>query len=64
MKRSVIIEGTGQELAISKGAAISLPRNFIHFDEAKGSNTWALVYSKALLPSLLNWAGMTMMRED
>ena len=48
-KRTIRINGTGQELKLSKATAVKTKNNMIHLDELP-DGTWRLIYNGNMIP--------------
>jgi hypothetical protein len=63
-KRSVVLEGTGQEpIVISRVTQVDMPkRNF--FLEELPDGTFRLTFSKSLIPDITKLESLRLVRED
>jgi hypothetical protein len=63
MKRVIKIEGTGEELVLSKATAVKTNRRMIHLDELP-DGTWRLIYSVNTIPDFSKVESLKIIRED
>ena len=63
MKRAVLIEGTGEELVLSKATAVRTNKRMIHLDELS-DGTWRLIYNGEMIPDFTKVEALKIIRED
>lgn len=63
MKRSIILEGIGIELELSKVTAIKTESQMIHLDQLK-NGTWRLIYNINLIPDITKLQSLQIIRDD
>lgn len=62
-KRSIKIEGTDQELELSRATAVRTSKKMIHLDELP-DGTWRLIYNAEMIPDFSKVKSLTIVRED
>jgi len=63
MKRAIKIEGTGEELILSKATAVKTSKRMIHLDELP-DGTWRLIYNGNMIPDFTKVEALRVIRED
>jgi len=63
MKRSIILEGLGTELELSKVTAVDIDKQVIYLEQMKDGK-WRLTYTKSLIPDITQLEGLRLKRED
>lgn len=63
MKRSILIEGMGKVLELSKVVEIDTQIEMINIEKLK-DGTWRLIYSKSVIPNIKEVEGFKIVREN
>ena len=63
MKRSILIEGIGKELILSKATAVRTSKEMIYLDKLE-DGTWRLIYNEATIPDFTKVSALKIIRED
>jgi hypothetical protein len=63
MRRAIKIEGTGEELELSKATAVRTTKRMIHLDELP-DGTWRLIYNGNMIPDFTKVESLRIIRED
>jgi hypothetical protein len=62
-KRSILIEGQGTELELSKVTLVRTDKQMLHLDQLP-DGTWRLIYNEALIPDITKVNALRILRED
>jgi len=62
IKRSIMIEGLGVELELSKATAVRTDKQMIHLDQLP-DGTWRLIYNSNLIPDFTQVESFKIVRE-
>jgi hypothetical protein len=63
VKRSILIEGLGKELVLSKVTSVRTEKEMIHLDKLS-DGTWRLIYNTNLIPDFSKVKSLKIIRED
>lgn len=63
MRRAIRIEGTGEELELSKATTVRTDKRMIHLDELP-DGTWRLIWNADMIPDFTKIEALTIIRED
>lgn len=63
MKRSIVIDGIGTELILSKVTCLNVEKKMIELTELP-DGTWRLIYSKSVIPEIKDVQALRIVRED
>lgn len=61
-KRSIVLEGIGTELVLSKATAVKTDKQMIHLDQLP-DGTWRLIYNANLIPDFTQLKSMNIVRQ-
>jgi len=61
-KRSIVLEGIGTELILSKATAVKTDKQMIHLDQLP-DGSWRLIYNANLIPDFTQLRSMNIVRE-
>lgn len=62
-RRAIRIEGTGEELELSKVTSVRTDKRMIHLDQLP-DGTWRLIYNIDVLPDITKVEGFSIIREN
>lgn len=63
IKRSLLLEGLGIELPLTKATAIHVEKQMIHIDQL-ADGTWRIIYNASLIPDITKLEAIKIIRDD